>query len=678
MLTLADVARPTLFAEGLTATIRSLVVGTEQDGLTSKKASYIALSRTDGMLREPLSGQVLQVLRQEGLRCKFVPLNHQTEAHVAIEVPDLYKAQKALQQKGYETEIDIPYQVWKRIKEDQEVNYEEPPDMETKLGAELWHQVLRAFQKTAVIKAVRRKRYLIFDEMGCGKTLEGLCVAKYYEDLWPALVVCPSYLTPNWQREAMRWLKLEEKDIWRIRKSKDFALKKNQGRKFKFMMISYALVSKPEIREKLEKLFKVMILDESQYIKGIKGSKRAFHSVKLCQHAEVVTLLSGTPGNYLSDFFQQIKAVDASVYPQFFNFRTGEEPAGENYYANRYCKPVKIKFKQNVDWIFHGYEYQEEINALLNTMMVRRRKREVLSQLPEKIRCSLVLADLPAKQQKEIDALLEEEEKDETKEEQGGSFLKYSKSFHLTMEYKIPNVCNMVRAYIIKDLMKEDPNMKVLIFMYHDMMRQALEELFTQENIPYFMINGSTSNVKRDQYQHEFQTTNKYRAAILSIKAAGAGLTLTKANVVVFTEILFGPDDMFQAEDRVHRISQEKDCHIIYLVQPKTVDDINWNLIKKKERESSLALDGHMTFIHSKRINPTAENFSSLTDCLQQQRAETQQKKSRERQPVDLTPEEQQPKRRVISSRRQRTEEETTLQHSSAELQALMKQKFDF
>jgi len=673
MLTLADSVRPLLFAESLVASVRSIVVGKEFDDLTPKKATYVALSRLDGMLRDPLKTNVQELLRAHDIRCKFVPLNHQTDAHIAIELKDMYESRNILQRAGYETEIDVPHHVWKRIKEDQEFQYDIPEDIEERLGSELWTKVLRPFQKTAVVKAIRRKKYLIYDEMGCGKTLEGLAVAKYYESLWPVLVVCPSYLTPNWKREAIRWLGLEEKDVWRIRASKDFTLKKNQGRAYKFMFISYALVSKPSIREKLEKLFKVVIFDESQYIKGIK-SKRAYHSVRLAQQAEVRLLLSGTPGNYLCDFYQQIKAVDSDIYPTFFNERSGKEPDGETWFGSRYCKPTKIKFQRTFTWMYHGYDHQEELNALLNTMMVRRRKKQVLSQLPDKLRSSLELPELPAKQQKEIDKLLKEEEKES--DEPGGDPVKFMKSFRLTMEYKIPGVCEMIRLFVIRDLMKENPDMKVLIFMYHNLMREALEELFTKEKIPYFMINGQTKNSKRDEYQHDFQTTDKYRAGILSIQAAGAGLTLTKANVVVFTEILFGADSMMQAEDRVHRISQEKECHIIYLVQPKTVDDINWNLIKKKERESSLALDGQMSFISNRRIKITDDNFTSLNNTLLQHREENAERKRKIHSGISEQ-KTQPPKRRMVSSRRKKREDDS-LHHSSDEMQALMNQNIDF
>lgn len=104
------------------------------------------------------------------------------------------------------------------------------------------------------------------------------------------------------------------------------------------------------------------------------------------------------------------------------------------------------------------------------------------------------------------------------------------------------------------------------------------------------------------RYVQDFQTTNNtYRVALLSITAAGVGLTLTAASTVVFSEILFGPDQHLQAEDRAHRIGQRSDVNIFYLIQPKTTDDINFGLIKKKERESSVMIDGTASAVTSRR-----------------------------------------------------------------------------
>ena len=104
--------------------------------------------------------------------------------------------------------------------------------------------------------------------------------------------------------------------------------------------------------------------------------------------------------------------------------------------------------------------------------------------------------------------------------------------------------------------------------------------------------------------------------ALLSITAAGTGLTLTAASTVVFTEILFGPDQHLQAEDRAHRIGQENQVNIFYLIEPKTTDDINFGLIRKKERESSRMLDGKPNMLSSRRIAVNEEDSKTISDLF--------------------------------------------------------------
>jgi SWI/SNF-related matrix-associated actin-dependent regulator of chromatin subfamily A-like protein 1 len=374
------------------------------------------------------------------------------------------------------------------------------------------------------------------------------------------------------------------------------------------LVISYSLLIKPEVQKYLQQeKYQVIIMDEAHNIKTTeKQSKRSKASIKVAHMADVRILLSGTPFNYPSEMYNQIQAINPKIYPWYFNFGSGgaDEP-GKYFYATRYCKPFRTHFRNKDQWVFKGYDRTEELNTVFNSFLIRRRKHEILTQLPLKVRTVLTLDPLADKQQKQISKLLAQEKKEKADEKivTQGSRDKYMESFRKTCEFKIVHVVNLLKDYLIDDIMVENPDMKIIIFMHHDTMRQALEELLISTDTTYFLINGETPAAKRQEYTEEFQTSMKYRVALLSIMAAGTGLTLTAASTVIFTEILFGPDQHLQAEDRAHRLGQQQQVNIFYLVEPKTTDDINYGLILKKERESSRILDGKANRLASKRVH---------------------------------------------------------------------------
>ena len=164
---------------------------------------------------------------------------------------------------------------------------------------------------------------------------------------------------------------------------------------------------------------------------------------------------------------------------------------------------------------------------------------------------------------------------------------------------------------------------------------KALEEMLTEDTrFPYFVISGKTDALQRDEYMKAFQTSEGFRIGLLSITAAGVGLTLTAAKVVVFTELLFGPNDHFQAEDRAHRLGQKSAVNIFYLIQPKTTDDINFGMIRKKDRESGIMLDGHATHLQSRRVAASSLLTADSTEPLEKTHISTimkREKRSEER-----------------------------------------------
>merc|ERR1712070_705731 len=117
---------------------------------------------------------------------------------------------------------------------------------------------------------------------------------------------------------------------------------------------------------------------------------------------------------------------------------------------------------------------------------------------------------------------------------------------------------------------------------------QKLKELHTE----HIRIDGHTPLNRRQEQVARFQENEQVRVALLSITAAGTGLTLTAAHTVVFAELYWVPGQMQQAEDRAHRIGQRDCVTVQYLVAKDTLDDVLYRSLEKKSKDTSLILDG--------------------------------------------------------------------------------------
>merc|ERR1712019_123422 len=103
----------------------------------------------------------------------------------------------------------------------------------------------------------------------------------------------------------------------------------------------------------------------------------------------------------------------------------------------------------------------------------------------------------------------------------------------------------------------------------------------------YVRIDGKTAHARRPELVKRFQEEEAVRVAVLSITAAGAGLTLTAAHTVVFAELYWVPGQMHQAEDRAHRIGQHDCVTVQYLVARGTLDDVMYRALEKKSLSTS-------------------------------------------------------------------------------------------
>ncbi|KRX21501.1 SWI/SNF-related matrix-associated actin-dependent regulator of chromatin subfamily A-like protein 1 [Trichinella nelsoni] len=411
-----------------------------------------------------------------------------------------------------------------------------------RIDSEIKNQLF-PFQLEAVKFAISRKgRLLIADEMGLGKTVEALAVASYYRNEWPLLVVCPSSMKYTWVEEIENRLPfVKSNQIVVLNTGRDSLPNPSDC---SVLITSYDfMVNQSEAL--IGRKFSVVILDESHNIKNFR-TQRYKVATKLLKIAKRVILLSGTPVlSKPSELFTQIDCIAPRMFKNFVEF------------GQRYCNPKMIKLGSKTVYDYSGASNLEELQLILKeTIMLRRTKDQVLSQLPPKIRKVVVL------NKQLINLGLESLQS--AKEKMDQSFGKHEyllRYFAETAQAKIQATIEYISELI-------ESNQKFIIFAHHMIMLDAISEFLSSKIILFLLI--------------FLWACDKIRVALLSITAASTGLTLTSARLVVFAELFWNPGILVQAEDRAHRVGQLNSVLIIYLVAKGTADDNIWTMIKKK------------------------------------------------------------------------------------------------
>ena len=420
---------------------------------------------------------------------------------------------------------------------------------------------------------------LIGDDMGVGKTIQALAYTALHPEHHPVLVVCPANVKFNWLKEAKAWLPTYETDV--IRTGKDDIPDAD------IVVINYDLMSRQR-DNLLAHGFNTVIFDESHYLKNYKA-QRTDASLTVAKNAKSVLSLSGTAiTNRPNEFFTTLNMLRPEEFSSFFT------------YAKRYCDGYHNGF----GWDFSGSSNEAELHERTRTVAIRRLKKEVMDDLPDKIR--QVVDVVPAKA--------------EMKE-----YSEAAKTWAMQYEMHLANnslpagfVLNM-----LTDLRHRAGRMKVgatarhamdyhkttgkplIIFTHHrdvqEMLTEAIGEeyrKFTKDDKAQFgmltldYINGSVSPEHRQRAVERFQNGD-VTFLVCSTIAAKEGLTLTAADTVMFVEREWVPGWEEQAEDRVNRIGQDAETvHALYLSVTGTIDEKFNAVVEEKRATVAAILDG--------------------------------------------------------------------------------------
>uniref|UniRef100_A0A182NET2 SWI/SNF-related matrix-associated actin-dependent regulator of chromatin subfamily A-like protein 1 n=1 Tax=Anopheles dirus TaxID=7168 RepID=A0A182NET2_9DIPT len=431
------------------------------------------------------------------------------------------------------------------------------------------------FQKEGVAFAIDKAgRALIADDMGLGKTYQAIALADFYQQDWPLLVCTTASTRDSWAKKVRELLPhIPVHHIVGLNSGQDYI------GDCRVLISSYSLMER--CGEKLlDRGFGMLVFDESHTLKNVKA-KCTTVALALAKRARRVVLLSGTPAlSRPVELFTQLQMLDG----KFCSFKQ---------YSTRYCAGKQTNF----GWNATGQSNLVELNLLLGRkFMIRRTKEEVMSELKEKNRETIMLDPSYMWKNEEVEDNMNSYASDYSASkgrQRDEALIKY---YSVTAEAKAPAVC----AYL-KQVLKEKK--KFIIFAHHIHMLDAVEKFLNKRKVEFIRIDGSTRSDLRSTLVDKFQTNASCLAAVLSLKACNAGITLTAAQLVLFAELDWNPSTLAQAESRAHRIGQEDNVTVRYLIAQKTADDIIWKMLQSKQETLS-------------RVGLCNENFSDAS-CVQ-------------------------------------------------------------
>ncbi len=407
-------------------------------------------------------------------------------------------------------------------------------------------------------------RALISDEMGLGKTVQALAWLQLHPEHRPAVIVCPASLKLNWAREAAAWL--TDPQVQVVSGTAPVAF---TG---KILIINYDILTH-HVDALVGLGVKTVVLDESHYIKNNK-TLRTKATKKLTKSTPHVIALSGTPAiNRPVELFNTLKIINPDAVPNFWT------------YVHKYCGAKHTGF----GWDFTGSSNQADLHQLLtSTLMIRRLKADVLTDLPEKLYSfvPMELANEAEYAQAENSFInwvrVNKGAEAAERASQAEQLVQVEALKQLAVAGKMAHVINWINNHL-------EANDKLVVFATH---KTTIDRLMNTYGKVAVKVDGSVTAADRDAAVQAFQTNAAIKLFVGNIKAAGVGLTLTAASAVAFIELPWSPGELVQAEDRCHRIGQRNAVNVYYLVAQNTIEEQIARLLDSKRNVLNAILDG--------------------------------------------------------------------------------------
>jgi len=469
--------------------------------------------------------------------------------------------------------------------------------------------VLFEYQKECILFLVNKKRAFLSLDMGLGKTVISLVSAELLGSK-KVLVVCPSTLKYNWQREIDKWISCERMII--LNGNKERRLQQIYTF-FNDKSIKYLIMGYEQLRIHFfdinEYDFDYVIFDESHRIKNHRA-KQSIAARGLSFKSGVC--MSGTPLlNRVDELWNQLNVLYPTQWGTYWDF------------VNRYCAWQKQKIGKREFIKITGVRNSEELKNRLKTVMIRKRKEDVL-ELPEKIYRDIHY-ELSSEQKKvyndiksgiivQIEKILD---KPQVQMQEVNGILAQITKLRQACTYLplvIESSNDLGKIALATDLIKDIPG-KCVVFSVWKLPLYKLQEELAKEEIQSRCLTGDMNMQERNQSVNEFVNGSEVKVLLSTIAVGGVGLNLTVADTVIFVSQEWTPALNEQSIDRLHRIGQTNKVMILNIVARAAIEDKLQQLLNSKKHVFEQVVNGTIEktstidFLHNvKKILSEEEN----------------------------------------------------------------------
>lgn len=373
----------------------------------------------------------------------------------------------------------------------------------------------------------------------------------------------------NWRNEFIKWNYTNENDIDIITKTKD---------DIKYDECSVTIISYDLAVRKIDDLnglvYDTIIVDESHFLKNRLTKRVKTLKNYLSKSSKQILLLSGTPATSCSrDLFSQLNI----LYPKYFDCYYD--------YTRRYCDGKNGAW----GWDDRGSSNTSELNFILQHLIVRRLKRDILKDLPSKMRMKIFLdVKITAKMKKnevKLDNLNQELRDVNIDDATPALEKKFKERLYLISQMFIQLSYTKKPAAIdyIKNTLENIGKEKLILFCHHVHVIDSIAETLEKIDIGFITIRGNTrQDIRQDLIDEFVDPASDKQVAILSLSACCTGLNITPVSKMIFVEILWDIATLKQSEDRIHRIGAEYTCEYYYLIGKNTIDERVFSNVSRK------------------------------------------------------------------------------------------------
>ena len=420
-------------------------------------------------------------------------------------------------------------------------------------------------QKDGIKFLIKNKKCILADDMGLGKTYQSI-VAALESGSERVLIICPSSLKINWMREVENFcddVSIIQGTHW------------NPSR---FTIMNYDILKNFHTIEERNKEYEdwelrreiadfnpdLLILDEAHYIKNHKSKRGAIlKDLSKNFNCDRVWLLTGTPiANRPMDYYNLLSIIDSPVANNWV------------HYAKTYCEGMRFKKGGKYVWVTKGASNLGELSTKTKRTILRRKKEDVLD-LPEKL---ITPVYLELQNEVGYKSVWEDYMTKRKLEGKKGNPAKDIVEMTLLRSF----IAMETVPYTVEKTEEAlELNKKVIIFCnFNDEMDYFLRHFGNKA----VSVRGGMTDKQKQMSVDRFQEDDSCMVFVGQIKAAGVGLTLTKAEIVIMNSLDWVPGTHEQAEDRAYRIGQKETVNIYYMLIDDTIDTLVWHILNEKKK----------------------------------------------------------------------------------------------